>query len=656
MKTPDKPNWPVLLLFAGAWLLAAPAVAQENVGKISQPLTSNTGIKLWTENGNEVPVCWETPGYAREKQIVQEAVTHTWERFSNVRFTDWTSCPMARDIPFVRVHINPQDAADQGAGGHARHGMAALSTASENNPGVTLSFNPDHSANRGRIEYVAVHEFGHVLGFIHEQDAPGNEPGPGYCEEGRAADSRGAAPVTGYDRDSIMNYCNRDDDGGSGGAGNLTDTDIAGVQAIYGVRQRNLPPHNACVSAQSAKRVAVAAPWNDHGLATIAVFPNDGKKFLYHAQWSVRQGGWGDSVRWASGDFNGDGLSDLAAAWNNGGTAVLTVRTSDGKQFSAAHWDKDAGGWMDSTVWLPGDFNGDGLTDMAAVWNDGGLASIAVYLSDRTRFLYRKQWSVRDGGFADSVKWTAADFNGDGKTDLGAAWNNGGRTTLTVRLSTGSGFTHSHWKLDAGRWSESSAFVAGDYNGDGRADMAEIWNDLSQDSIKVSLSYGDRFAQPRSWATRDGGFIFGDSVKWTSGDFNGDGRSDLLAVWNDRGHNVLTVRTSNGEAFSARHWSTNAGGWMDTTAWCAGAFQKGALLRAATDVRLPRTVKNVVGVKTSAIKPAATVHVTPMSRARSGAAARALNPQPLPPGKAKAKSAVVPRGAITQPKDADGHR
>lgn len=630
-------------------ILAFNASAQEPIEKTSQPLITEKGVQYWTTRNNTIPVCWETPGYAREKQITRDAIERTWQFWANVNFVGWAQCPFVQDTEFVRVRITAQGDANSGAGGYARKGMAALSRASDDDPGVELSFWAN-KANAQRVEYVAVHEFGHVLGFAHEQDAPDNE-GPARCTDGLKVDAQ-PVNITAYDRDSIMNYCNRD----GNMTGNLTDTDIAGVQAIYGVRQRNVPPHNACVSAQSSKRVAVAAPWNDHGLATIAVFPNDGKKFLYHAQWNVRQGGWGDSVRWASGDFNGDGLSDLAAAWNNGGTAVLTVRTSDGKRFSAAHWDKDAGGWMDSTVWLPGDFNGDGLTDMAAIWNDGGLASIAVYLSDRTRFLYRKQWSIRDGGFADSVKWTAADFNGDGKTDLGAAWNNGGRTTLTVRLSTGSGFTQSHWNLDAGRWSDSSAFMAGDYNGDGRVDMAEIWNDLSLTSIKVALSYGNRFAQPRSWATRDGGFILGDSVKWASGDFNGDGRSDLLAVWNDHGHNVLTVRTSNGESFTPRHWSTNAGGWMGTTAWCAGAFQKGDMLRATTSVRLPRTVKNVHvdGGKTNTIKPAAAVHVTPMSRASAAAAAHALNP--LPPGKAKAKSVVIPRGTLAQPKDTEGHR
>ena len=60
--------------------------------------------------------------------------------------------------------------------------------------------------------------------------------------------------------------------------------------------------------------------------------------------------------------------------------------------------------------------------------------------------------------------------------------------------------------------------------------------------------------------------------------------------------------------------------------------------------------------KANTIKRAAGARLTLMSHASAAAAARALNPQPLPPGKVKAKSAVIPRGAITHPKDGDGHR
>jgi hypothetical protein len=65
----------------------------------------------------------------------------------------------------------------------------------------------------------------------------------------------------------------------------------------------------------------------------------------------------------------------------------------------------------------------------------------------------------------------------------------------------------------------------------------------------------------------------GKEVKWFVGDFNGDGRADIGAVWNNNGANVLTVRLAKGNRFSAAtHWAVNAGGWMDTTAWCTGQF------------------------------------------------------------------------------------
>lgn len=563
----------VYMLFAMCFFTPLSAKAEvEHVGQVSQPLTIYNNVENWTKNGNVVPVCWETLGYDREKNIVMEAVKGTWEYFSNIQFTGWNICPSggifgSATEKNVRIRISAQDNSNLGAGGSARPGMSALSSANDNDPGVNLSFNPDGTADQGRVEYVAVHEFGHVLGFNHEQDTPGNVEGPTYCKS--SGSEPNTTPLTPYDRDSIMNYCNRD----GNIAGNLTDIDIAGVQKVYGVRRQNIASLNSCASALiKDKQVAsLAAPWNDNNATSIAVYPSDRKKFLFWSQWSVRDGGWGDSIKWASGDFNGDGLSDLAAIWNNGGSNVLTVRASNGKNFSQVHWLENAGGWSDSTVWLPGDFNGDGKADLAGVWNNGGLVSIAVYPSDGKKFLFWSQWTDRDGGWGDTIRWVSGDFNGDGKTDIGAAWNNNGVTTLTVRLSQGDKFNHVHWNLNAGDWFDSSIFVAGDFNKDGKDDIAQMWNDLSKNSIKVSLSNGSKFLNSTSWSRRDGGW--GGIIKWVPGDFNGDGKTDIGAIWDNGGTNTLTVRASDGSKFTQAHWATNAGGWMDTTAWCAGKFQ-----------------------------------------------------------------------------------
>ena len=72
--------------------------------------------------------------------------------------------------------------------------------------------------------------------------------------------------------------------------------------------------------------------------------------------WKVRDGGWGDSINWVAGDFNADGLADIVAIWDDGGTNTLTVRQSTGSSFVTQHWDIHDGGWMDQTRWVAGKF------------------------------------------------------------------------------------------------------------------------------------------------------------------------------------------------------------------------------------------------------------------------------------------------------------
>ncbi len=120
--------------------------------------------------------------------------------------------------------VSHQGSENGGAGGSARVGMAAL----DNSPGMWMQFNSDGSADKGRIEYIAVHEFGHVLGFVHEQDSPNHDRA--HCAGGTEANS---SSLTGYDPDSVMNYCNKD----GNMKGNLTSKDIVGLRTVYGKRK-----------------------------------------------------------------------------------------------------------------------------------------------------------------------------------------------------------------------------------------------------------------------------------------------------------------------------------------------------------------------------------------------------------------------------------
>jgi len=536
------------------------------------PLYRDNATTLWTATGNQVPVCWVTPGFADYKAWIRDAARRTWGGVANIDFAGFGDCPTSGTQRFLRADITvlPPTSTDTGSGtADYPWGTAMLELP---NGQTRLHFRFRANATLAAVEYIGVHEFGHVLGFVHEQERPDNTDAAGnqLCTDTATPYANGTYETV-YDLDSIMNYCSWRRN--TNERVTLSDGDVRGVQQVYGTRPLLPFQRSLCRSAPTRVRVRwdVAAPWDNGGTNEVAVFPSLGNSFGYHSQW-LSAGGFIDTAKWAAGDFNGDGLQDLLAVWNYGGENVLTVRRSTGQSFVHEHWAIQQGGWLDSTEWLPGDFNGDGLVDVAAVWNDWGLTSIAVYLSNGTSFGPHRQWARRDGGWGPEVKWAVGDFDGDGLADIAGIWNDGGENTLTVRRSTGTSFTHEHWIVRAGGWMDSTIWLSGDYNGDGLGDLAAVWNHGGLTSVAVYPSLGTSFAYHRQWSVQDGGWI--DRIPWTSGDFDGDGRSDLLAVWNNGGSNTLTVRRSTGSSFAHEHWAQNAGGWMDQTRWCAGKFTR----------------------------------------------------------------------------------
>ncbi|WP_335938829.1 FG-GAP-like repeat-containing protein [Streptomyces sp. PTD5-9] len=266
----------------------------------------------------------------------------------------------------------------------------------------------------------------------------------------------------------------------------------------------------------------------------------------------------------------------------------------------------DLGEWIRQIRALPqesqvvsGDFNGDGKEDIAAFYDNGtspegkNRASLFAFYSTGTGFGEpKKVWSALGGFTYAASKLVAGDFNGDGKDDVAVLYDGGssdaGRvSSLYTFTSTGSGFSSPRktWTSTGSFNWDASKVTSGDYNGDGKDDIAVLYNSgKSADgkfitSVYTFTSNGTGFDNPRKTWTSPGSFDWNAS-KVTSGDFNGDGKDDVAVLYNSGksadGKFVTALFTfaSNGTGFdnARKTWeSTGSFNW-DASKVTSGDF------------------------------------------------------------------------------------
>ena len=177
-----------------------------------------------------------------------------------------------------------------------------------------------------------------------------------------------------------------------------------------------------------------------------------------------------------------------------------------------------------------GDFNGDGKLDLA----------VANYLSDNVTI----RLGDGMGGFPDANASTVGagdgpqavaigDFNRDGKLDLAVA--NQGSADVTIRLGDGTGGFPDANASAVGAGMNPVAIAIGDFNGDGKQDLAVV----NQFSLTIRLGDGSGgFPTASTIGAGDG------PTSIAVGDFNDDGKQDL-AVANGGDDNV-TIRLGDG--------------------------------------------------------------------------------------------------------------
>jgi RHS repeat-associated protein len=248
------------------------------------------------------------------------------------------------------------------------------------------------------------------------------------------------------------------------------------------------------------------------------------------------------------GDFDGNGYADVL--YTDGGNFHLSLNTKG--EFSE-NYSPDVTQHANDYLYLTaGDFDADGISDLLLIRTDKILLlsfrnsqwiSRSVYTTNGTSGI---GWPYSK---TSSSQFYAGDFNGDSKPDIAYYSDSTGIIVLPNKFHDGWG----DWIFaqSPAQWSGVSVslgFFPGDYNGDGKTDLLY---QSSPYNLHVILSTGNSFSNSQLWYSESNGIPYNEQPygRIMAGDFNGDGKSDLLMLKQN-----IIVMLSTGKSFSYSEW------------------------------------------------------------------------------------------------------
>jgi hypothetical protein len=270
----------------------------------------------------------------------------------------------------------------------------------------------------------------------------------------------------------------------------------------------------------------------------IRVYQDLNEEFIW--QWG--NGGNGQIAGWymnqgdkfITGDFDQDGRDEILAVAQNGWSKLLKY---DGTIWQG-QWHNNGNGQIDGwnmnqgDKFIAGDFNQDGRDEILAIAQNG-WSKLLRY--DGTT--WQGQWHNNGNGQVDGWnmnqgdKFIAGDFNQDGRDEILAIAQNGWSKLLRYDGTTWQGQWHNNGNKQIAGWfmNQGDKFIVGDFNKDGRDEILAI----AQNGWSKLLRY-DGTNWKDVWHNDGGKTIHLWHMKTTDlyigADFNGDSKANLLAI------------------------------------------------------------------------------------------------------------------------------
>src|SRR5438034_2748564 len=143
---------------------------------------------------------------------------------------------------------------------------------------------------------------------------------------------------------------------------------------------------------------------------------------------------------------------------------------------------------------VAGDFKGSGYQQIATLYDPNDDLGLRIAVLDRTTTdpkMVATQWFITGASSFDlgRMKVAALDLNGDGKTDLAVVYNDGNFSVrLVAWVSTGSAFTYlgAIWRHTNFDWQRAGDLLTGKFTGSG---LPGILIPYAQDNFDLKFLY-----------------------------------------------------------------------------------------------------------------------------------------------------------------------
>ncbi len=241
----------------------------------------------------------------------------------------------------------------------------------------------------------------------------------------------------------------------------------------------------------------------------------------------------------AMGDLDGDGHADLAVVNSNGNTVSVFRNTSTGLgSISYAAKEDFATGAGPYSVSI-GDLDNDGKADLAVANSSVSVLRNTSTGSGDISFATKIDYTIESSSYSISI----GDFDNDGKADLAAANTSNGSVSVYRNTSTGAGSISFAAKSDFTTGTDPISVSVGDFDTDGKLDLAVANSSSNTVSLLRNTSTG---AGNINYATKVD-FATGTEPNSVSvGDFDEDGKMDLAVVNYSSGTISVLRNTSTG--------------------------------------------------------------------------------------------------------------